>query len=329
MRLGVSLALLGALIVTSCDDGATVQNGEFVETADTITVAEDDNQIAVLPLEDQEVEPFNADAEAAEDISQVPNDVVGLGGTSFVPPENGQEDIDELPNPRNAELVVAVSEPNSDAGVGLEPNVESIILELVVRTQEEDGAPQVPNDIVSDDPEPETISEIVPIEPESDQLSFPDEAHEQLAGSADGGQALSDLVDASADDDDNLSDEQDFEAVSNRETIESDAERLKAQETERLEFAPAPLPERMGDSNVALFALQTTHDIGTEVYKRAQLFVFEAGVRNRCAEYPDSEAAQQAFLDAGGPEKDELRIDPDGDGFVCGWDPDIYRAVLK
>ena len=182
----------------------------------------------------------------------------------------------------------------------------------MVRTQEEGVGPQSSNDIAVGGAEPETFSANDLIDAGSDQRLFTDGAQEQ-----------------SADDEDDISDEQDFEAVSNRETIESDAERLKAQETERREFAPAPLPERIGESNVALFALQTTHDVGTEVYDRVRLFVFEAGVRNRCAEYPDSEAAQQAFLDAGGPEKDELRIDPDGDGFVCGWDPEIYRAALK
>ena len=323
------MALLGAFIVAACDNGSSGPNGQTVGNAETIPATEDDIQTLVLQPEDQWVEPFDTYAGAAEDIPQDPNDSDQLGNTPLVAFGNGQRDADELPNPQTDELTATISEPSSDVGFGLEPDVELIILELVVRTQEEGVGPQSSNDIVSDDPEPETISEIVPIEPESDQLLFPDEAQEQLAGSADGGQASSDLVDASADDDDNLSDEQDFEAVSNRETIESDAERLKAQETERQEFAPAPLPERIGESNVALFALQTTHDVGTEVYDRVRLFVFEAGVRNRCAEYPDSEAAQQAFLDAGGPEKDELRIDPDGDGFVCGWDPEIYRAALK
>ena len=312
MRPGVSLALLGACIVAACDNGPSGPNGQSVGNADTIPAAEDEIQTLVLQPEDQWVEPFDAYAGAVEYIPQEPNDSAQLENTPLVALGNGQRDADELQNPQNEELTATISEPSSDAGFGLEPDVESIILELVVRTQEEDVGPQSSNDVAVGGAEPETFSANAPIEAGSDQLLFTDGAQNQ-----------------SAEDEDDISDEQDFEAVSSRETIESDAERLKAQETERQEFAPAPLPERIGESNVALFALQTTHDVGTEMYDRARLFVFEAGVRNRCAEYPDSEAAQRAFLDAGGPEEDELRIDPDGDGFVCGWDPEIYRAALK
>ena len=326
MKAGVSLALLGAFVMTACDNGASVQDGESVETAETVPIAEDGIQTFVLTSESQWAEPF--DAGASEDISQEPDDFAQLGGPPLAAPASGQRDLEELPDSPNVEPSAA-ADPGSDASFGLEPGVESVILELVIRTQEEDGDLQASIDIAADGAEQETFSPIVPVEPGSDQVLFTDYAQGQPADSADGVQALDGLVDASAESDDDISDEQDFEAVSNRETIESDAERLKAQETERQEFTPAPLPERIGDSNVALFALQTTHDVGTEVYERVRLFVFEAGVRNRCAEYPDSEAAQQAFLDAGGPEKDELRIDPDGDGFVCGWDPEIYRAVLK
>ena len=322
------MALMGALVVTACGNGASVQSGESVGTDEIIPVAEDGIQISLLSSESQWAEPFDAGAGASEDISQEPDNFARVGGPSLAAPGSGQRDPEELPTPQNAEPAVAL-DPSSDASFGLEPGMEFIILELVVRTQEEDGDPRASNDIAAGGAEQETFSPIVPVEPGSDQLLFTDDAQGQLAGSADGVQALNGLVDASADNDDDISDEQDFEAVSSRETIESDAERLKAQETERHEFVPTPLPERAGDSNVALFALQTTHDVGTKVYRRVRLFVFEAGVRNRCAEYPDSEAAQQAFLDAGGPEKDELRIDPDGDGFVCGWDPDVYRAVLK
>lgn len=126
-----------------------------------------------------------------------------------------------------------------------------------------------------------------------------------------------------------ISDEQDFEAVTSRESIESDAERLKAQQTARVVYEPEPLPERTGRSNVILFALQTNHAIGEEVFERVTILVFEPSVLRRCREFPDAEAAQQAFLDAGGPQEDDLLIDPDGDGFVCGWDPEIYRTLFR
>lgn len=126
-----------------------------------------------------------------------------------------------------------------------------------------------------------------------------------------------------------ISDEQDFEAVTSRESIESDAERLKAQQTARVVYDPEPLPERIGRSNVILFALQTNHAVGEEVFKRVTILVFEPSVLRRCREFPDAEAAQQAFLDAGGPQEDDLLIDPDGDGYVCGWDPEIYRTLFR
>lgn len=126
-----------------------------------------------------------------------------------------------------------------------------------------------------------------------------------------------------------ISDEQDFEAVTSRESIESDAERLKAQQTARIVYKPEPLPERIGRSNVILFALQTNHAVGEEVFERVTILVFEPSVLRRCRAFPDAEAAQHAFLDAGGPQEDDLLIDPDGDGFVCGWDPEIYRTLFR
>lgn len=126
-----------------------------------------------------------------------------------------------------------------------------------------------------------------------------------------------------------ISDEQDFEAVTSRESIESDAERLKAQQTARVVYEPEPLPERVGRSNIILFALQTNHAVGEEVFERVTILVFEPSVLRRCREFPDAEAAQHAFLDGGGPQEDDLLIDPDGDGFVCGWDPEIYRTLFR
>lgn len=38
-----------------------------------------------------------------------------------------------------------------------------------------------------------------------------------------------------------------------------------------------------------------------------------------CAAFEGLGAAQQAFLSAGGPLKDRNGLDPDGDGFACGW----------
>ena len=130
-------------------------------------------------------------------------------------------------------------------------------------------------------------------------------------------------------DDSGLSTEQDFDAVTYRLSIQSDAERLRAQKENRTEFEPVDLPERLGRKNVADFAIETTHNVGLKIYPRRSLFVTEAGVRKRCSEFPDSYSAQQAFLDLGGPDVDSMKIDPDGDGFVCGWNPNSLRQLLR
>lgn len=126
-----------------------------------------------------------------------------------------------------------------------------------------------------------------------------------------------------------LSDEQDFEAVSSRETIETDAERLQAQREQLLVFEPTDLPEQKGRASVARYAIESKHEVGTKMHRRFGILVSQSRLALRCKEYGSPDIAQQAFLDAGGPEKDELNLDPDGDGFVCGWSPDPYRRLLQ
>ena len=125
-----------------------------------------------------------------------------------------------------------------------------------------------------------------------------------------------------------MSDEQDFEAVSVRETIESDARRRQNQQRRLVVFQPSELPAKPGEASVAQFALSVGHDPGTKVYPRLGALFGSLSHEERCAVYPDDEAAQLAFLDAGGPSDDKLGVDPDGDGFACGWTPSIYRSML-
>ena len=44
-----------------------------------------------------------------------------------------------------------------------------------------------------------------------------------------------------------------------------------------------------------------------------------------CGAFGSADAAQRTFILAGGPVIDPRGLDPDGDGFVCGWDPRPYR----
>lgn len=123
-----------------------------------------------------------------------------------------------------------------------------------------------------------------------------------------------------------ISDEQDFSAVAARETIESDAQRLARNRAQYEVIQPGALPERSGTAgaNVVEFAMSTSHAPGSAVYQRSAI-----GLSNpdrACARYPSSDLAQQAFLEAGGPDRDRKGLDPDGDGYACSWDPRPFRA---
>lgn len=125
-----------------------------------------------------------------------------------------------------------------------------------------------------------------------------------------------------------ISDEQNFDAVASRETIESDAERLERLRQARQEVAPAPVPERSksGRPNVVAYALNTSHALGEKLYDRS-IFSTTTRFERNCALYPSNDRAQEDFLANGGPERDRYGLDPDGDGFACFWDPSPYRAL--
>ena len=94
-------------------------------------------------------------------------------------------------------------------------------------------------------------------------------------------------------------------------------------------MAPKALPQRDGSvgPNIVAYALATSHSPGTQIYKRSTLFSRDPAVV--CAQYTSPDLAQEAFLAGGGPEKDREGLDPDGDGFACGWDPRPFRTALR
>lgn len=124
-----------------------------------------------------------------------------------------------------------------------------------------------------------------------------------------------------------ISDEQDFDAVAARETIESDAERIARNRAQYTVIQPGALPVRPGESgpNIVEYALATNHPPGVQLYRRSALRFTDPLVA--CARYGSPDRAQEAFLAAGGPERDRRGLDPDGDGYACGWDPRPFRAV--
>lgn len=122
-----------------------------------------------------------------------------------------------------------------------------------------------------------------------------------------------------------ISDENDFDAVASRETIESDRARIDRNRAQYQVIQPGALPVRPGaiGPNIVDYALATNHPRGTQLYRRSGFGGGNAAAK--CAGYASPDLAQQAFLERGGPERDRLGLDPDGDGYACAWDPSPYR----
>lgn len=86
-------------------------------------------------------------------------------------------------------------------------------------------------------------------------------------------------------------------------------------------IAPARTGDNAGPAPLLVrYAAGSLHAPGVRVWPRAA-----SGATGSCARYADAAAAQTDFVLKGGPAKDPLRLDPDGDGYVCGWDPAPYR----
>ena len=126
-----------------------------------------------------------------------------------------------------------------------------------------------------------------------------------------------------------LSDENDFEAVSERQSIESDAERIENNRALYVLVEPKSIPMRPGSNvpSIVEYAIKSTNPVGTQLYSRP--FASKTRFDWNCAKYSSQSAAQEAFLVWGGPKVDPRGIDPDGDGFACYWDPKPFRSVLK
>ncbi|MTH64921.1 hypothetical protein [Paracoccus shanxieyensis] len=71
------------------------------------------------------------------------------------------------------------------------------------------------------------------------------------------------------------------------------------------------------------YARQERQNPGTSAYTRTGGSVVSAA--SQCSRYSSADHAQRAFIAAGGPILDPRGMDPDGDGYVCGWDPRPLR----
>ncbi|SDF54965.1 hypothetical protein [Sulfitobacter delicatus] len=126
-----------------------------------------------------------------------------------------------------------------------------------------------------------------------------------------------------------ISNENNFDAVSDQRSIEADAARVAANRAQYQVVQPEALPERTDSGpNIVAYALQTKQSVGQKLYSRIG-FNKARKYERACSQYGHADQAQIAFLAAGGPEKDRNGMDPDGDGFACDWDPTPFRRAAQ
>ncbi|QUS37135.1 hypothetical protein GR316_11900 (plasmid) [Falsirhodobacter algicola] len=124
-----------------------------------------------------------------------------------------------------------------------------------------------------------------------------------------------------------ISNENNFEAVSSRRSIAEDAAEIAQNRAQYVTIQPEAVPQRPNNEgpNIVAYALQTNNPRGAQVYSRSSLRLSNSATQ--CAKYGTPDQAQEAFLASGGPERDRNNLDPDGDGYACGWDPAPFRAA--
>jgi hypothetical protein len=95
-------------------------------------------------------------------------------------------------------------------------------------------------------------------------------------------------------------------------------ETAKAKKRAARPIKAAKLKPRTKTLNLREYGATQTHLVGEKKYARSAS-KYDAG--GNCDQYSVPEIAQIAFLNAGGPRKDSLLLDGDGDGFACAWVP--------
>ncbi|MGP9789906.1 hypothetical protein [Roseinatronobacter sp. NSM] len=78
--------------------------------------------------------------------------------------------------------------------------------------------------------------------------------------------------------------------------------------------------------NLFVYALSTRHNVGEQRHTRRHPLRWQRW-EAACSQFATQDLAQDAFLMAGGPERDPNHLDPDGDGFACWWDPRPFRQA--
>jgi hypothetical protein len=125
-----------------------------------------------------------------------------------------------------------------------------------------------------------------------------------------------------------ISNENDFEAVGEQRSIAADAALREQNKANYTVVQPEALPARTDTGpNIVAYALQSSHGVGQQVYRRTNLPGAENRYKRACSSYPSPDLAQTEFLKSGGPERDRKGMDPDGDGYACSWDPRPFRKA--
>lgn len=259
----------------------------------------------------------------------IPDSTAGVGFTDYNLFEQQQREIARLQQEQQLALVndpdrqALASETigNVDPDIGTPPAVVAAVPAVPSASEPAAAAP-----VASDTPQVAAapLSAIV-----IQDTPQPAASAEDIAAAAlDAAEAGETPQEASSINNPGISDEQNFDAVAGRESIESDAERL-ARNAENYEvIQPGALPERSGDGgpNIVAYALATTNNPGQVLYERNTFNAVNRFNRS-CSRYRNADEAQRDFLSKGGPDRDRMGVDPDGDGFACFWDPRPFRVA--
>ena len=106
---------------------------------------------------------------------------------------------------------------------------------------------------------------------------------------------------------------------------EKAAKKLENARKERIEIKVDNSTNYSDYVNVAKFARETKNKKGEKIFNRLIFSIYDNW--NECSKFKTKDEAQRKFLKDGGPYKDRFNLDPDGDGFACDWDPEIYRKL--
>ena len=93
----------------------------------------------------------------------------------------------------------------------------------------------------------------------------------------------------------------------------------------RIIIQPGDIPDIIATVNIAAFARSTINPVGKRIYRRN--YIGSSNKPNNCSRFRIKDDSQRYFLANGGPELDPLKLDPDGDGYACFWNPEVFRLI--